>query len=152
MGFSRAKIYEDDKTWAWKFVLRLLAILFNVIGIVLRAWALAKSGANYGDEGYEYYGDDFAFIPWNLIPVSFCRQSRCYDMKLIFVASIVLTLLYMVSHERLHSPFSILPNTSRRERWLRPLPLARLHCHRVLLGHWSHCLSQPMVFSQRRDL
>ena len=76
MGFSRAKTYEDDKKWAWKFVLRLLAILFNLTGIALTAWALYKSGANVLDDGqgYEYYGDDIAFIPWNLIPVSFCHK------------------------------------------------------------------------------
>ncbi|KAL8793799.1 MAG: hypothetical protein Q9195_003629 [Heterodermia aff. obscurata] len=83
MGFSRAKTYEDDKTWAWKFVLRLLAILFNLTGIALTAWALAKSGANgiYEDYNYEYYGDDIAFIPWNLIPFSlsfiWCLTNIC---------------------------------------------------------------------------
>lgn len=73
MGFSRAKVYEDDNKWAWKFVLRLLAILFNLTGIALTAWALAKSGATgtYEDQNYGYYGDEIAFIPWNLIPVSF---------------------------------------------------------------------------------
>ena len=79
MGFSRAKTYEDDKKWAWKFALRLLAILFNLIGIALTAWALANPGTGiYADENYGYYGDDVAFIPWNLIPVSFGSRYTSY--------------------------------------------------------------------------
>ena len=71
MGFSRVKVYEDDETWAWKFILRILAILFDIIGIALTAWALSTSltAASEDDYGY-YYGDQIVYTPWNLISVS----------------------------------------------------------------------------------
>ena len=53
-------------------MLRILAILFSITGIALTAWALASSIAtgNEEDGDYYYYGDEIAFIPWNLITVS----------------------------------------------------------------------------------
>ena len=71
MGFSRVKVYEDDTKWAWKFILRVLAIPFDITGISLTAWALAESNAASSYEGHEYYySDDFFLIPWNIITVS----------------------------------------------------------------------------------
>lgn len=66
MGFSRVITYENDHKWAWKFVLRLLAIFFNIAGMVLTAWALAMSGLT---GSYYYTGDIIAYVPWNLITV-----------------------------------------------------------------------------------
>ena len=72
MGFSRVKIYEDDNKWAWKFVLRILAIVLNITGIALTAWALSTAGFSgaYEDGSLYYYGNENVFVPWNLITVS----------------------------------------------------------------------------------
>lgn len=72
MGFSRVRIYEDDNKWAWKFVLRILAILLNITGIALTAWSLSKASfaGGYEDGSSYYYGNQNVLIPWNLITVS----------------------------------------------------------------------------------
>lgn len=78
MGFSRVKVYEDDKTWAWKFILRILAILFDITGIALTAWGLSTSLASaYDEDGHAYYYDQIAYIPWNLITVSLLPSYKC---------------------------------------------------------------------------
>lgn len=72
MPFSRASLYEHDRTWAWKIVLRAFAIIFNIIGIGLTAWALAVNSRWFSDTSnsyYYYYTGDTYEISWNLITV-----------------------------------------------------------------------------------
>jgi len=72
MPFSRAALYEHDRTWAWKAILRAFAIIFNIIGIGLTAWALAVTShwtSDTSNSYYYYYPDDTYAIPWNLITV-----------------------------------------------------------------------------------
>ena len=68
---SRTAIYADDPTYFWKLVLRILCILLSVASIGCIGWALDhhvySSDYYYGD--YGYYGSDFFFLPWLLIPL-----------------------------------------------------------------------------------
>lgn len=142
MGFSRVKVYEDDKTWAWKFILRILAILFNITGIALTASALSTSSAPGFEEGDSYNGNDIFFIPWNFITVS--ANSLCTTFHESFLKKAnhrlhtVRPFHNLVPHKRLRPPLKITPHTSRRKRRLRPLSLALIPRHRVLLHHRSY--------------
>lgn len=69
MAPSRKVIYEDDRTWCWKFILRMVTIIFAVVAIGCVAWAFATSSVGFQDPyNYGFYGT--AFVPWALISVS----------------------------------------------------------------------------------
>ena len=72
MGFSKARVYEDDNKWAWKFAFRVLSIVLNITGIALTAWTIAsaRSLEYSNDEYYGPYWIDYALVPWNIITVS----------------------------------------------------------------------------------
>ena len=68
MRFSRAALYDHDRTWAWKAFLRAFAIIFDIVGIGLTGWALAQAtkASQYVDssDSQDYLS------PWNLITVT----------------------------------------------------------------------------------
>lgn len=69
MAPSRKALYEDDRTWFWKFILRMLTIVLASVGIGCVAWAFATSSGGFEDPFYYgFYGT--SLVPWDLIPVS----------------------------------------------------------------------------------
>ena len=91
MPFSRTALSEHDRTWTWKAALRTIAILIDIVGIALTAWAVANLSSRNDwlpssdfYDGYYYYDDfDFAEIPWNLISVHLSHPSSL--PSLIFI-------------------------------------------------------------------
>ena len=59
MAPSRKALYEDDRTWCWKFIVRILTIIFAVVGIGCVAWAIATSSVGFQDPYYYgFYGTE----------------------------------------------------------------------------------------------
>lgn len=66
MAPSRKALYEDDRTWLWKFILRMLTIVLAAVGIACVAWAFVTSFGRFEDRYYYgFYGT--ALVPWGLI-------------------------------------------------------------------------------------
>lgn len=101
MPFSRTSLYEHDRTWAWKVILRAFAIIFDIVGIGLIAWALAVSSRAFAgtSDYYYYYNDDTYAIPWNLITVRFPPVLPTIN-ALIWPS--VHPFFHLVSHQPLH--------------------------------------------------
>lgn len=69
MAPSSRALYEDDRTWLWKFILRVLTIFLAAGGIVCVAWAFSTSSGGFEDPYYyNFYGT--AWVPWALGSVS----------------------------------------------------------------------------------
>lgn len=69
MAPSRKALYEDDRIWLWKLILRMLTIVLAAVGIVCVAWAFVTSFGGFEDRYYHgFYGT--ALVPWGLISVS----------------------------------------------------------------------------------
>lgn len=72
---SRTVIREDDPTYLWKFVLRLLSIIVAIVGIGTTAWVLTSSTAPAASTlkpdaeapKYGYEVDSSTFLPWQFI-------------------------------------------------------------------------------------
>lgn len=62
---SHQTLRDEDPTYLWKTVLRLLAILLGIVGIVTLAWAITFKGHSDNDESSYYYS--FVYLPWDLI-------------------------------------------------------------------------------------
>lgn len=61
----RLRLYQDDSKWAWKFVLRVFAMLLALAGIVCVAWATSK----HFNSQYFYEDGLSLLVPYDLIPV-----------------------------------------------------------------------------------
>lgn len=62
---DRMRLYQDDRKWAWKFALRILAIVLALGGIGCIAWA---SSENWNSRYFYEYGVHL-LVPYDLIPV-----------------------------------------------------------------------------------
>lgn len=124
---SRKAIYKDgDRTWSWKFILRILTVVLAAVGIGCVAWAFTTSSGRFEDGYYsDFYGT--VLVPWALIPVSIPpsdlleRQIGSTQAHIRWKQTDQITALSFHSLERRQHSRALLSqsaHSSRRQRWL----------------------------------
>lgn len=94
---SRTALYADDTTFLWKAILRLLSIIFALVGVGTIGWAVAnRIHGSYKDDDYDdnysgfssyYYGSDFygiGALPFTLIPLALSILWNIANLTILF--------------------------------------------------------------------